>query len=247
MQRPAVRAGLIVLLLASAMLLRAEAKPGLGFSPATWDVGALLRGTRARLAVTVRNDSTVEATVSFLPTCTCLTVEPAGQAIAPGASARFTLGYDSKDVANANRTVVPDRKSFIVRSGLPGDTAPYYYFLTAAVHPKASDATMRRPWIKGSGRDAIVTLSYWYDASCRECNELIQTWIPALEKELGMGIELMLKDAGDPLLDEELSRFLPQRGKLIPIHPVLRAGDAVLRGDGEIRDGLKAVLKALSP
>jgi hypothetical protein len=241
MHRPA---GLILLFLMPAVLLCAEAKPALGFSPASWDLGAILLGTRGRISVTVTNESTVEASVSFIPACTCLAVEPASQAVAPGGSARFTLSYDSKDVAAKNRAVISDRKSFIVRSGLPGDTAPYYYFLTAAVHSTATDATATRPWIKGAGRNAIVTLSYWYGAGCRECGEFLGTVIPGLEEELGIRIEMMLKDPGVPLLEEELSRFLPQRSKLIPAYPVLKAGYTMIQGDGEIRERLKGVLKA---
>jgi hypothetical protein len=244
MQCRAPRAGLILLFLSSVVLLRAEAEPGLVFSPAAWDCGPILLGTRGRITVTVTNRSAKEASVSFIPTCTCLAVEPASQAIAPGADARFTLSYDSKDVVAKSRTVVPDRKSFIVRSGLPGDTAPYYYFLTAAVHSRISEATAARPWVRGAGRGAIVTLSYWYEPACGGCNEFIGTAVPALEKELGIGIELLLKDPGVPLLEEELSRFLPQRSKLIPTYPVLKAGDTVIQGDAGIRERLGDILRA---
>jgi hypothetical protein len=244
MKAHAPRIALSLLFLLPGLLLSAEAKPGLGFSPPAWDAGALLRGTRARLAVTVTNGSTAEAAVSFMPTCTCLSVEPASRLIAPGASARFTLGYDTKDVAGAGRTVVPDRKAFIVRSGLPGDPAPYYYFVTAAVHSAVSDATLGRPWIAGTGRDVVVSLSYWYDAGCRECNDFIGSWIPLREQELGLRIEMLLKDPGVPLLEEELSRLLPQRAKQIPTYPVLRAGYAMIQGDSEIREKLAGILKA---
>jgi hypothetical protein len=237
--RPRLLSALAIL--CAAALAGGQEKPGISFIPAAWDLGALLAGTRVQVSVAVRNSSAAEAEVSFLPTCTCLSVEPARQTVAPGATARFTLGYDSGEIAPRGGKPVQDQKSFIVRSGLPGDAAPYYFMLTAAVWPAASASTRAaatpRPRAGGVG---VLPVS-WYTAAG---GEPVPDWVGGLEPALKDAIELQRKDRGIPLLAAELAELCATRRLPVPGSAALRVGDALLTGADVTREALAAAIRA---
>ena len=72
------------------------------------------------------NHETVAVTVTFVPTCTCVTVTPGSQSIPAGGRASFSMRYDSTD--DRGITI----KGYLVTTDLPG-AASLHYFLRGIV------------------------------------------------------------------------------------------------------------------
>ncbi|HEY9595367.1 MAG TPA: DUF1573 domain-containing protein, partial [Spirochaetia bacterium] len=114
------RVALLLFVLGLVTAPRGAAEPRLVFTPPLWNFGMIARGDVITLTVTVENDETTPLSVSFVPTCTCLSVTPASRSIPAHGRATFDLRYDSADdVGITNR-------GFIVRTDLPGSSSPYY-------------------------------------------------------------------------------------------------------------------------
>ena len=203
----------------------------------------IAQGARIERTVIVTNAGSVSLTVSFIPTCTCLTAEPAARAVAPGAEVSFVLRYDSADDTGTTR------KDFIVRTEPPGPT-PLFYTLTGTVRAHAGETgDAGSAWIRqrapgGGASPATVVLAYYYTPGCRSCEEFLSVEIPRLEKELGIRIEMEKKDILATASYQELSSLAAANGGTIREIPALRAGDTLLQGDREIREKLAATLKA---
>jgi cytochrome c biogenesis protein CcdA len=240
--------------------LHAAAAPSLTFSPEVWKFGMIAQGARIESTVVVANHSRTPVTVTFVSTCSCLTVEPNSRIIAAGGEASFRLGYDSSD--DTGNTA----KAFIVRTDPPG-TQRLSYVLRGTVRAERRDAPApASSWIRqGTGTTdiaprstvaaetarntvrAVATLSYYYTPGCRSCEEFLSTEVPRLEKKLGIRIDIQRKDILDPALYEELSSFAISQGQSIRAIPALRAGMTLLQGDQEIRAKLAEVLTSAVP
>jgi cytochrome c biogenesis protein CcdA len=238
---------LLILLLAlvpSCALLAAASGPTLVFSPPEWSFGMILQGEKVHLAVKVTSSADVPVTVTFVPTCTCLTVQPSAQWIAPGGTETFDLSYDSIDDTGITT------RGFIVHTGQKGAPA-LYYTMRGAVRAEretpgaaagAHDTWVRRP--AGGSGFADVTLFYYYTPGCRSCEEFLGTEIPRMERELGIRIDIQRKDLLDAAVYQELSRFASEVGQDVHAAPALRAGGTLLQGDPEIRQRLAGTLRA---
>jgi cytochrome c biogenesis protein CcdA len=235
-----VRAWVLALLLPAAALSGAE-RPALAFSPPQWNFGMIVRGARVQHAVVVRNRGAVPVTVTFIPTCTCLTAAPSVRALPPGVEGTFLLSYDSADDTGNTR------KDFIVRSDPPA-AQTLFYTLTGTVRAQTGQAgAAGGAWVRRDapgGSSATATLTYYYTPGCRSCEEFLSVEIPRLEKELGIRIVMEKKDILTTSAYQELSAIVAARGQVIRELPALRAGDILLQGDGEIRRKLAAALKA---
>jgi cytochrome c biogenesis protein CcdA len=224
-----------ILMAWSALPSLAAASPSLSFSPPEWSFGAIRQGERVQLSVTVANNGRDSVTVSFVPTCSCITAEPAEQAIAPAASAIFTLRYDSSDdTGNVKR-------GFVVRTE-PSGEKPLYYLLHGTSRQQRDTASARDAEA-AAGDPGVVTVSYYYTPGCRSCEEFLSEELPRMEKDLGIRIAVERKDVLDSSLYEELSAIAAARGETITAVPVLRVGDALLQGDEAIKAGLRKAVK----
>lgn len=240
--RASFPAVLIALLLSSGPLHAADL-PSITFSPEVWKFGMIAQGARIESTVVVANHSRTPATVTFVSTCSCLTVEPGSRHIAAGGAASFRLGYDSTD--DTGNTA----KAFIVRTDLPG-MERLSYVLRGTVRADRPAPAPAGSWIRQgieTAGSAVVVLFYYYTPGCRSCEEFLSTEVPRLEKKLGIHIDIQRKDVLDPALYEELSSFAASQGQSIQAIPALRAGMTLLQGDQEIRAKLAEVLTSSVP
>jgi cytochrome c biogenesis protein CcdA len=222
----------------SASLLCAQAAPALTFSPPEWKFGMIIQGARIQGAVTVTNHEKRPLMVSFIPTCTCVTVTPASQGIPAGGEAVFQMSYDSSD--DVGITV----KGYLVRSDPPTGTKPLHYLLRGTVRTQRSAP----PAVGGNLQTSAavtsqgINLFYYYTPGCRSCEEFLSVEVPRWEKKLGIRINLQRRDILDSAAFEELSAFAASHGQKVRAIPVLRAGETLLQGDQEIRAELEGVL-----
>lgn len=235
----------------------------------------IAQGARIEATVVVANHSRTPAAVTFVSTCSCLTVAPDSRIIPAGGEASFRLGYDSAD--DTGNTA----KAFIVHTDLPG-MQRLSYVLRGTVRAERQDAPAPSGvWIRqgigptGSAemprstvatemprkmprstvravatempRSTVAALAYYYTPGCRSCEEFLSTEVPRLEKELGIRIDIQRKDVLDPALYEELSSFANSQGQSIRAIPALRIGSTLLQGDQEIRAKLAEVLASTVP
>jgi len=232
--------GCLLALVLSAPLCAA---PRLQFSPPEWKFGMILQGTTIQQDLTVTSQEPVTVTVTLVPTCSCSSVTPASQTIAPGSRAVFHLRYDSTD----DRGITT--KSFLVRTDLPG-SQPLYYLIRGTVREQrpAAGTWERQPPRPAAGAEeaAPISLVYYYTPGCRSCEEFLSMEVPRLEENLGRRIEIVRKDLLAAGGYEELAALASARGQTVTAIPVLVAGDTVLQGDAVIRGKLPGVLASLA-
>jgi len=212
--------------------------PQMAVSPPAWRFGWVRQGEKIQLAVTVTSKEPRALNVTFVPTCDCLTVDPASQPVPPGGKAVFILHYDSSDDTGNIR------RGFIVTTDLPAASrAPYMIYGTVRQERTPSEGAA-----SGTGAPAAgsLAISYFYTPGCRSCEEFLSVEIPRLSRALGVSIEVDRKDLLDPAVFEQLSREAAARGLALTAVPVLLAGDTLLMGDREIRARLSDVLEALA-
>jgi hypothetical protein len=233
------RLGMLLLLFLSATTLPGADKPRLTFSPEVWNFGMILQGTKVSLEISVTNEEPAALTVTLVPTCYCLSVEPSVRKIPPGGTQRFLLRYDSVDDVGVTR------KDFVVQTDLPSAKS-LTYPLRGTVRAErtaapAVGAVGAQP-AAGAGTSTAIQIAYFYTPGCRSCEEFLSAEIPALEKRLGVRIEVTRKDVLDPAAYEELARTASSRGEGVRAVPALLVGGVLLQGDAEIRARLEQVL-----
>ena len=220
----------------------AFAQSTLAVSPAAWDFGAIVQGDRARITVSVTSTAAEPVTVTLVPTCDCLTVEPGSRLIAASGRATFLLTYDSKDDTGIVKRVI------IVRSSAPGakDRA---YLVNGVVRQVRQDGAAATAWtrsdqpIVGDGVDLI----YYYTPGCRSCEEFLSVELPRIGKELSRTLRLQKRDILDPAAFEELSRFAASLGTTVSAIPALRVGAGqLLQGDQVIRAQARGAITAVA-
>jgi cytochrome c biogenesis protein CcdA len=215
--------------------------PRLGFSPAEWKFGMIVQGAVISQELTVTNLEPVTVTVRLLSTCSCNQVTPGSRVIPAGSGAVFSMRYDSRD----DRGITT--KSFLVVTDLPG-AAPFHYWIRGTVREESAAPVSPAAW--GSGTSAApgapLSVIYYYTPGCRSCDEFLTVEIPRLEKSLGRRILVTRRDLLDNSAYEELSAFASAQGQALTAVPALRAGAALLQGDGLIREKLRGVLEEMS-
>ena len=110
----------------------------------------IVQGAKIQADVLVTNNEGGPVTVTFLPTCTCLTVTPGAQSIPAGGRGSFSLRYDSID--DRGITI----KGYLVTTDIAG-AAPLHYLLRGTVReergaPAAGGTWTRQERRPGRGR-----------------------------------------------------------------------------------------------
>ncbi len=196
------------------------------------------QGDKISLAVVVRNEETRGLSVTFVPTCDCLTVEKGTQQVPAGGQATFVLHYDSTDDTGNIR------RGFLISTDL-ADAKQISYMIYGTVRQERALPAAGAAPPAGADTTGSVTVSYFYTPGCRSCEEFLDTEIPRLSRALGRDIVVVKKDLLDPAVFEELNAAAAARGRALTEVPVLLAGDTLLVGDKEIRARLPGVLTAL--
>lgn len=141
--------------------LAAQSSPLLEFSPPEWKFGMISQGEIVRTEIKAVNGSGSPLTIAFVPTCSCLTVSPAARTLAAGASAAFSLSFDSKD--DEGKT----SRYFIVDTEIPG-AKPLFYILGGVVRADRKPAADSGYSAGASGAPAsdalggAIELRYYY-------------------------------------------------------------------------------------
>jgi cytochrome c biogenesis protein CcdA len=224
-------------------------------SPPEWKYGMIEQGDVARTRVVARNLGKAPLSLTFIPTCTCLTVTPASARLEGGASAAFDLSFDSKDDYGITQ------RGYIVKTDAAG-AKPLYYLLSGVVRvdrpsgakaaagagPAAgAGAAAGAEWPSGSGAGPApggrrVELYYYYTPGCRSCEEFLAVEIPALEDRYSVAIDLKRRDLLQGESYGELSAFASSIGSALRAIPALRLDGVLLQGDEEIRSRLPGLL-----
>ena len=235
------------LLLLCAPPLAAAPAPRLAFTPPEWKFGSILQGQAAEAEVTVTSREKVPLRVTFVPTCSCLTVTPGTSVVAAGGSATFHLVYDSSDDTGITT------RGYIVRTDLAG-AEPLYYLLRGVVRaervaaaagpsPAGAGEAWRAP---GSTQAAapVIAVDYYYTPGCRSCEEFLATTLPRLSAARNLDVRVRKVDVLQPAGYQELADLAQSRGEPLRAIPAFRIGAVLLQGDREIRDALPGLLDA---
>jgi len=227
---------LLMMLLGLPDAVAAGVEPRLTFTPPLWKFGMITRGEAIALTVTVENGEAVPLAVTFVPTCTCLTVNPTTRTIPSHGRATFDLRYDSSDDVGLTT------RGFIVRTDLPGASSPYYLMRGTVrdEHPAPTGQTQ-------ADTPGGLTLTYFYSPGCRSCEEFLSVEVPLTAKRLGVPLSVERKDVLDPANFETLSSLAAARGDTVRAIPALSVGDTLLQGDAEIRARFSAAVAAAAP
>jgi hypothetical protein len=87
----------------------------LAFSPAEWEFGTLMAGSRAFVTLHVSNQGSRDITVSILPTCDCLSTGPSRQIVPAGGGADFRFSILAEDDESGEV-----RESYLIQTDLKG-------------------------------------------------------------------------------------------------------------------------------
>jgi len=207
----------------------------------------ILQGEVARAKVLVRNKGAAAVGVTFIPTCTCLTVSPVSAPIPAGGSAVFDLSFDS-----AGDYGITER-GYIVRTDppVPAAAKPLYYELTGVVRVERSEAPALTAAVgsaEGLTGSKTLRIQYYYTPGCRSCEEFLDTEVPKLEARYGLALEIERRDLLQGASFAELSGLAASLGTKVYSVPALRIGEVLLQGDSDIRARLPSLLeKAAGP
>ena len=237
----------------AALTAAPSGKAPLAFSPESWKFGMIVQGEKITKTVTVTNLSESAIKVAFEPTCDCMSVNTPERVVPPGASADFSISYDSSDDVGVMR------KDFLVRTDPP--FAPAYYSILGTVRaekaaPKAGEISASgNPLVSGkpvAGRSdytaasSTVAATYYYSPGCRSCEDFLANVVPAVAKKLKVAIDLTKRDILDPAAYEELTASASSLGMKIDSVPVLLIGGTLIEGDAEIRSRFESAVGAAS-
>ncbi len=238
-------------LLAIGCGLSGQGRSRIEFTPPKWDYGMIEQGDVARTKVVAVNHGTDAVELTFVPTCTCLTVSPAKARLEPGALASFALSFDSKDDSGITE------RGYIVRTDVIGEKALYYLLsgvvrvdrsMGGAVGGSASGEPGVPAGAPGDGSglapaaSGLVRMRYYYTPGCRSCEEFLGTEIPKLEQRYGVRIAIDRRDLLNGTTYEELEAFAASIGATVREIPALRLESVLLQGDAEIRARLPGLL-----
>mgnify|MGYP001103426710 CR=1 FL=1 len=221
----------------------AEAAGGVVFSASSWDFGTLDQDASAETVVSIDNRTENPVTVSLIPTCNCLRVEPPRLQIVSGSAGSFRLRFDSDGEEGRVshilliRTDSPslDKASFVV-----GGTVRKSRVTFPSSNTEGNDG----PSAKGR-----IVLTYFYSPGCPSCERFLADELPRLAHELGVEIEVRPRAVLAPGVFEEYERIAASFGiRELRRFPALQVGEiALLQGEEEIGANLETALRGAVP
>jgi hypothetical protein len=207
----------------------------LSLSATAWDFGTVDPVARPETTLTVMNRSMSAVTVTLIPTCDCLSVDPPRRAIARDATASFRILFDpSGEAGEVSRTLV-------VTTDIPG--RPRSLFTVTGTVTGGGRERGDAPERAAVGGARRVAITYWYTPGCRSCERFLADEVPRLARERGITIDVTRRDLLAPGGYEEYARAVAARGATVHAMPgLLVENDVLLQGEEEIRDRLAAAL-----
>ncbi len=242
MRFPCLLLTAVLLVLLCPAAFPAPAAPPIVFDPAAWNYGMIIQGAVAQIAVTVTNGETTPATVTFVPTCSCLQAEPSSLVIPARGRGVFHLRFDSRDDVGITT------RGYIVRTGIAG--APELsYTLRGVVRAENTAAAATpagtAPAAPSTSAPAVtVSLDYYDTPGCRSREEFLSTTLPRMAAARGVVVDARRRDVLQPAVYEELARLAAADGRPLRAIPALHIGGTLLQGDQEILSALPGLLAA---
>ncbi len=213
------------------------------FSAAGWDFGTVDRDARPETTLTVRNRSAGPVTVSVIPACDCLAVEPVRRLIEAGATAAFRLAFDPSAEEGAIA------RDLVIATDIPG-RGKQLFTVTGTVEAGVDAAPVdavdgsSRSGAEPSAAGARIRLTYFYTPGCRSCERFLAEEVPRLARERGVEIDVVRRDVLADGGYEEYARVAGSLGTTVRAIPGLLVGDGVLlQGEDAIRARLAAALE----
>ena len=214
--------------------------PELGLAPGQWEFGELDGGAPAVQEITVSNPGR-GTEVRFVSTCPCLTIEPSRLELGRGASARVGLRYDpSGDEGDVAMLV-------IVRSGGGRRSARQVLPVSGRVRVGAREpqrAGAQSPPEASSAGLPLLSFDYFYDPGCKGCEVFLVRQMVALQRDLGVRLQVARHDISQAGTRQEYLRRLSELRVEERAYPAVVFGDAVLQGDEQISREFAGVLRA---
>lgn len=229
-------------LLGLAAVRAAAAADPLVLSAASWAFGTVERDARPFTTLTVTNRSPAEATVTLIPTCGCLAVDPPRRTIPSGAAVEFRIAFDPSD-----EPAGPVSRTLVLAADIAGRPRTLFT-VTGAIAGDEGGVAAGGGAPARAGPAGRVTLTYWYSPGCRSCERFLAEELPRLGRELDVAIDVVRRDVLAPGVYEEYAAAAAARGAAVRGIPGLLVGDGpLLQGEDEIRDGLAAALGGTAP
>jgi thioredoxin-related protein len=194
----------------------------LSFSLSEWEINTKNNDTVQETTLIITNRGIHAAEIKLYPSWSCLVAEPSVTIAGAGKKSEIKLLYDpSRDTGTG-------KKQFIIRTTVINQERiilPVYLFTN-----------------NNEVKTGSITLHYYYDTGCTSCINFIKKTIPALEKELGININVELKNIQNTGVYEAYKKLINKLGENERAFPALIIGNTLLQGSMEINADIKAVL-----
>ena len=239
--------------------------------PEYTDLGTASAGEIVPYSIFVRNDNEKPLKVKITSACECVTVT-AGDVIIPGNGSMEVTGFfDSTDYSGQTDKILiieyTDQQggqhrdftvmglNILVEEADSGDAgkveiecttcSEIEHLLQKERAKKAALAKLgQNSDLNGKLDDRVITASIFYSAGCRECDEFIREFIPEIERDYSIRVDLQEINIMEKSGFEQMSQELDDRGVNEVVEmPVLIVGRMIFQGFSEIEDGLLSAAK----
>lgn len=210
------------------------------FSSTQWDFGTIPDTAPVKKDITARNEFNEPVSITIIPTCDCLYVDPAEITLKPGEESTFTFTFNPEGYAGEInmryiiRTDSADMKKtmFPVTGEVETQDAPAAEENGSGLSEKEDQATVD----SGGASEPKTTIEahYYYTTGCNECAKFLAKSVPEAEKRLNISIEMHEKDIMAPEIFDELTNTLRELRVELKEVPVMIIKGEVLQGEKEI-------------
>ncbi len=193
--------------------------------PTAWDFGTIGNTHPVTSSISILNDARETVSLTILPSCDCVSVEPSTLTIAPGASREVRVSFDPAGYSGAiDKAVLVRVKGgsvtiFSVR-GIVLETLPAVpnYPGECEWCRKQPEEARRQAYELWRSRPNVVR--FYYSADCAVCQAFLADEVPRLSAALGVAIEVDKREIREPGVLAELYALLSLKKTTLTAIPV---------------------------
>ena len=224
------------------------AKADITFSESKWHFRTIPDTTPVKNELTVQNNGDNRVTISIIPTCDCLYVDPGEFKLEPGGEITVTLTFDPEGYEG------DIQMRYIVRTD--SRDLPRALFLvegrvethgSSAISSGRYESEEEDTFLPGTNevsKTKTIDAYYYYTSGCKECAKFLDRTVPRIAKKLQLSIKIHEKNILDPTVYEELMVSLKDARVEMKRVPLLIINGNVLQGDEEINEKFENLLRA---